>query len=229
MPRRCPSRPAGRPPTRPGTPSRSTPRSRWPDGPRPPRRRVATDGARRERPRWYRKRRPEGWPAPERGPSTARRHRPFERSTPSWRRRGEPRAPPSIGCRPPGRRGSGPLSMRTLPLQGNGLTWPAAGQEPGLEGTGLALPRVDRPLQLLLVHAGAAGDSHLPGFVVELLAGPTLGPVAPRTLASALRRRHVPHRRTRGQARHHDGSGPPTDFPPPRLSRSSWCGTSPIT
>ena len=35
--------------------------------------------------------------------------------------------------------------------------------------------------------------------------------------------------RTRCQPWHHDGSGPLTDFPLPRLSRASWRGTSPTT
>src|SRR5829696_6464331 len=46
-----------------------------------------------------------------------------------------------------------------------------------------SLPAIDRPLQLLLVHLGAAVDAHPLGLVVELLLRAALRPVGAGALA----------------------------------------------
>src|SRR5215204_3480797 len=60
-----------------------------------------------------------------------------------------------------------------------------------------SLPAIDRPLQLLLVHLGAAVDAHPLGLVVELLLRAALRSVRARALAAAAARRHVLPRRSR--------------------------------
>src|SRR5215208_2293809 len=60
-----------------------------------------------------------------------------------------------------------------------------------------SLPAIDRPLQLLLVHLGAAVDAHPLGLVVELLLRAALRPVRAGAKAAAAARRHVLPRRSR--------------------------------
>src|SRR5947209_7366147 len=79
------------------------------------------------------------------------------------------------------------------------VTWwmPSSFMRPTLPLGEPLLLRVDRPLELLLVHARAALDSELARLVVELVARPALRPVGPRPLPAAPAGRLVVDRRPR--------------------------------
>src|SRR5581483_784855 len=61
----------------------------------------------------------------------------------------------------------------------------------------LALPRLDRPLELGLPHRRAALDAELAGLGVELVLRAALGPIRSRAEASAPAGGDVPGRRLR--------------------------------